>query len=154
MILIKTISFTYIDSLVALDSYSLDILNTFGKLLRTILVDNAEEWLDTIPTIRDLLANVLKIYQCGKFPKEIRTRILIMLCDIVLNHKLYNAYGQNIFSNWLQTLPNLLCLPFVSPHVLKTFSHLARQKNSIFMKHLEANQDSIIGKRLEIWIVY
>lgn len=136
------------DSLALLDSYDLNILQIFIKLLRTILVDNATEWLATMPAIKDLLVTGLGIYQRRKFPNEIRTRILIMLCDIVLDHKLYNAYGQNIFSNWLPTLPKLLCQPFVSSHVLKTFSHLARQQNPIFMKHLEANQQAIIGKCL------
>lgn len=134
------------DSLVSLDSHSPDILHIVLKVLRTILVDNAQEWFESTPAIKDLLATVLGIYQRGKFPKEIRTRVLIMLCDIVLDHKLYHLYGQNVFSNWLSTLPTLLCQPYVSPHVLKTFSHLSRQKNPIFTKHLEANRDAIIGR--------
>lgn len=138
--------FPHLDSLVYLDSHVPDILCIFVKLLRTIIVNKAQEWLDSMPEIKDLLATVLEINQRGKFPKEIRTRVLIMLCDVVLDHKLYNAYGQNIFNNWLATLPKLLCQPFVSPHVLKTFSHLARQMNPIFIKHLKENQDEINGK--------
>lgn len=124
----------------------MDILQVFIKLLGRILVNYGQESSSTTSSIRDLLASVLTTYQRGKFPKEIRTRVLILLCDIVLDHKLYRAYGPNIFSSWLPTLPKLLCQPFVSPHVLKTFSHLARQKNPIFLKHLEANQRDIIGK--------
>lgn len=141
---------SFLDSLASLDSYSPDILHIVVKVLRTILVDNAQEWLETTPAIKDLLATVLSIYQRGKFPKDIRTRVLIMLCDIVLDHKLYHAYGSNAFSNWLPTLPTLLCQPYVSPHILKTFAHLVRQKNPIFVKHLEANRDAIIGKCFEI----
>lgn len=134
-----------LDSLVSLDTLTPDILQIIVKVLRTILVDSADEWLDTTPSIKELLARVLETYQRGKLPKEIRTRILIMLCDIVLDHKLYAAYGSNIFSNWLPTLPKLLCQPYVSPHILKMFSHLARQQNPIFMKHLDENQEAIIG---------
>lgn len=116
------------------------------KVLRTILVENANDWLSTTASIKELLASVLVNYQRGKLPKEIRTRILIMLCDIVLNHKLCSAYGQNIFNNWLPTLPTLLCQPFVSSHILKTFSHLARQRNKLFLTHLEEKQNEILGK--------
>lgn len=124
----------------------MDILQIFVKILKTILVDNALESGSTTSSIKDLLTSVLTIYQRGKFPKEIRTKVLILLCDIVLDHKLYRAYGPSIFSSWLPTLPKLLCQPFVSPHILKTFSHLARQKNQIFLKHLAANQEDIIGE--------
>lgn len=116
------------------------------------IVNKAQE-LDVMPEIKSLLATVLGINQRAKFPKEVRIRVLIMLCDVVLNHKLYNAYGQNIFNDWLATLPELLCQPFVSPHVLKTFSHLARQKNPIFMKHLKENQDKIISECLIVRIL-
>lgn len=134
------------ESLSRLDSYAPEYLPIVVKVLRTVLVDNAKEWLGTTPALKDLLATVLTVYQRGQFPKEIRTRILILLCDIVLDHKLYTAYGQNIFNDWLPTLPKLLCQPFVSLHVLKTFSHLAKQKNPSFMKHLDENQHEIIGK--------
>lgn len=134
------------DNLASLESHALDCLPIVLKVLRTILVDNAHEWLGTIPAIKELLASVLAVYQRGKFPKEVRTKILIMLCDIVLDHQLYAMYGQNIFANWLPTLPKLLCQPFVSAHVLRTFSHLAKQKNPLFMNHLQENQNDIIGK--------
>lgn len=114
--------------------------------MRTILVESAHEWLDSTPSIKELLATVLDTYQRSKFPKDIRTRILIMLCDIVLDHKLYAAYGSNIFSKWLPTLPKLLCQPYISMHILKTFSHLARQQNPLFMKHLDEYQEQIMGK--------
>lgn len=141
----SSFSATITDSLGSLSSYTPDILQIVVKVLRVILLENVHEWLHTTPAVKELLAAVLDTYLRGKFPKEIRTKILIMLSDIVLDHKLYAVYGSNIFNNWLPTLPKLLCLPFVSSHVLKTFSHLARQKNPIFLQHLEANQDAILG---------
>lgn len=124
-----------------------DIHQAMCKVLRCILVENsAYHSIDTVPAIRELLATVLETYQRGLFPKEIRTRILIMLCDIVLDNKLYAVYGEHLFNAWLPTLPKLLCQPYISTHILKTFSHLARQKNPHFMKHLDVNQAAIIGK--------
>lgn len=130
----------------SLNSLTPDTLQIVVKVLRTILVENASDWLNIVPTIKELLVTVLATYQRGSFPKEMRTRIMIMLCDIVLDHKLYAAYGEDVFSSWLPTLPNLLCQPHISSHILKTFSHLGRQKNAHFMKHLELNQAAILGK--------
>lgn len=138
--------FSVSGNLTTLDVHTPDTLQNVVKLLRTILVENGHGLLETTPAIRELLAIVLEIYQRGKFPKEIRTRVLIMLCDIVLDHKLCVAYGQNIFSTWLPTLPKLLCQPYVSPHILKTFSHLARQRNPQFLAHLADHQQAILGK--------
>lgn len=124
-----------------------DIHQAICKVLRCILVENsAYHTADIVPAIRELLATVLETYQRGLFPKEIRTRILIMLCDIVLDNKLYAVYGEHLFNAWLPTLPKLLCQPYISTHILKTFSHLARQKNPHFMRHLDVNQAAIIGK--------
>lgn len=39
----------------------------------------------------------------------------------------------------------MLCQPHISSHVLSTFSHLAKQRNKIFLENLEAIQDQIIG---------
>lgn len=139
--------------MVSLIASSSDIHQVICKVLHCILVETtAHDLMDTMPTIRTLLATVLETYQRGLFPKEIRTRIMIMLCDIVLDNKLYTAYGEHQFTNWLSTLPKLLCQPYISMHTLKTFSHLARQKNPHFMKHLDVNQMAIIGKSFLMFI--
>lgn len=44
------------------------------------------------------------------------------------------------------TLPRMLCQPFVSQHVLSTFSCLAKQQNQLFLGNLEKHIPSIIGK--------
>lgn len=43
------------------------------------------------------------------------------------------------------TLPRMLCQPFVSQHVLNTFSCLAKQQNQLFLANLELQIPSIIG---------
>lgn len=76
-----------------IETQSPDVLQAVIKALRTILFENAEEWISKQPSIRELLTTVIEIYQRGKFQKEIRTRILILLCDIVLNQALYKEFG-------------------------------------------------------------
>lgn len=46
-------------------------------------------------------------------------------------------------------LPRMLCQPFVSQHVLTTFSCLAKQQNELFLNHLDEHIPSIIGNPLE-----
>lgn len=147
----------FTDSMVSLNASPSDIHQAICKVLRCILVENSaihSATIDNVPAIRELLATVLETYQRGLFPKEIRTRIMIMLCDIVLDNKLYAVYGEHLFNAWLPTLPKLLCQPHISTHILKTFSHLARQKNPHFMKHLDVNQAAIIGKSFLMLVLF
>lgn len=80
------------ENLPHIETQTIECLQTVVKLLRTVLVDNAILCLNSTPTIKDLLNCTLTTYQKGKFPKEIRTKVLIMLCDIVLDHRLHSAY--------------------------------------------------------------
>lgn len=81
------------ENLTHIETQTPECLQMVVKLLRTVLVDNAISCLNSTPTTMDLLNCVLATYQKGKFPKEIRTKVLIMLCDIVLDQKLHSAYG-------------------------------------------------------------
>lgn len=81
------------ENLPHIETQTPECLQIVVKVLRTILVDNAILCLNSTPKTKDLLNCVLTTYQNGKLPKEIRTKMLIMLCDIVLDHRLYSAYG-------------------------------------------------------------
>lgn len=63
------------------------------KVLRAIFIVNGENWIKSNIDVKDLLKLVMGVYQRGKFSKDIRTKVLILLCDIVLNFKLYELYG-------------------------------------------------------------
>lgn len=60
---------------------------------------------------------------------------------------LFLCYRNELFTSWLITLPQLLCQPFVSHHVLTTFSCLAKQQNQVFLDNLADHSSSIIGKQ-------
>lgn len=55
-------------------------------------------------------------------------------------------HRNDLFTDWLVILPQMLCQPFVSQHVLITFACLAKQQNQLFLTHLEQQIPSIIGK--------
>lgn len=104
-------------------------------------------------------------YQKKNFSKEFRTKILILLCDIVLNDKIANVYGfvyswilnffvlfkyeicfrKETFKEWVEELPLLLCSSQISHHVLKTFSCLGKQQNKHFLKSFSENSSKFIG---------
>lgn len=81
------------ENLTNIETQTLECLQMVVKLLRTVLVDNAISCLNSTRTTKDLLNCVLATYQKGKFPKEIRTKVLIVLCGIVRDHRLHSAYG-------------------------------------------------------------
>lgn len=66
------------------------------KVLRAILIDNGERWIKLNVSVRELLQQVMALYQKGRFAKDIRTKVLILLCDIVLNYRLSIVYGYAI----------------------------------------------------------
>ncbi|KAJ6637077.1 Testis-expressed protein 10 like [Pseudolycoriella hygida] len=115
----------------------MEVSSLLVKLLREILIENGENWAKVLPNLRSFLRSVIQTYQHNRFSRDIRTRILILLCDIVLNWKLCKVYGDNSFASWLPTLPTMLCQPYISHHVLVTFSVLAKQNNDLFLKNLE-----------------
>lgn len=52
----------------------------------------------------------------------------------------------NSFAAWLPTLPTMLCQPYISHHVLATFSVLAKQNNDLFLKNLEHLVPNVLGE--------
>lgn len=146
----------------------MEVSSLLVKLLREILIENGENWTKVLPTVRSFLRSVIQTYQHNRFSRDIRTRILILLCDVVLNWKLCKVYGygyffilptkkkrlfhsnfcysDNSFASWLPTLPTMLCQPYISHHVLATFSVLAKQNNDLFLKNLENLVPNVLGE--------
>lgn len=58
----------------------------------------------------------------------------------------YSMRSSAVFENWLSTLPKMLSKPYISSHVLNTFSRLAKQQNRAFLQSLQTNQSDIIGE--------
>lgn len=76
-----------------LDNQNQEVSFMLVKLLRIILITNGENWINSNLNVKDLLKSVLALYQSGKFSKDIRSKILILLCDIGLNARLCAVYG-------------------------------------------------------------
>lgn len=85
--------FLIADNIRSLESQNQEVSFALVKLLRIILIQNGESWIKSNIDVKELLVQVISLYQKGKFSKEIRTKILILLCDIVLNFKLTTVYG-------------------------------------------------------------
>lgn len=82
-----------IDLLPHIGTQTPDICEKFIKVLHTILIENAKEWKSIDTVVSKLLIVILDMARLGKFQKEIRTKMLTVLCDIVLNPVLYSKFG-------------------------------------------------------------
>lgn len=87
------LSLNFPDNIQQFENQNQEVSFTLVKLLRVILIENGERWIGSNVGVKDLLQQVMVLYQKGKFSKEIRTKILILLCDIVLNYRLSSTYG-------------------------------------------------------------
>lgn len=58
-------------------------------------------------------------------------------------------FRENTFAAWLPTLPTMLCQPYISHHVVATFSVLAKQKNELFLKNLEHLVPNVLGEYMK-----
>lgn len=147
---------------------NVDVGVALVKVLRSVLLQNGSNWVRAQVSAKELLATTISVYEKHKFAKDIRTKILMLLCDIVLDVHLCslfgylkifyfplnvyilfffsNLYRNDLFTTWLVSLPLMLCQPFVSQHVLSTFSCLVKQQNKMFLSTLEKHVPDIIGK--------
>uniref|UniRef100_A0A4Y0BE13 Ipi1_N domain-containing protein n=1 Tax=Anopheles funestus TaxID=62324 RepID=A0A4Y0BE13_ANOFN len=116
--------------------------NLLLQVLRYMLLDCT--WVNQ--ETRALLKTLLEVYITAKLPQDIRNRILVLFCDlIVLNDSLWRRYGQELFTLWLKMLPNLLCKPTIDLVVLKALLCLGQRGNAPFLEVLEANAKQIVA---------
>lgn len=121
-----------------------EIYNQFLKVLRSILLQNGVNWTINDLKTKDIIKQLIQQYQQQKLPKEIRVKILMLLCDIILKDDVMRIYGSEIFQEWIPTLPAMLSEPQISYHALNTFSSLGKQNNKLFISSLEENSIEIL----------
>ncbi|XP_050067723.1 testis-expressed protein 10 homolog [Anopheles maculipalpis] len=118
--------------------------NLLLQVLRYMLLDI--DCMSVNQETRALLQTLLEVYITAKLPQDIRNRILVLFCDIiVLNDSLWRRYGQDLFTLWLKMLPNLLCKPTIDQAVLKALLCLAQRGNVPFLEVLETNAKQIVA---------
>lgn len=74
-------------------SASSDTSAALIKVLRSVLLRNGAEWTRAKVSTKKLLSTTIECYQKQKFAKEVRTKALVLLCDIVLDVHLCARYG-------------------------------------------------------------
>ncbi|XP_058121609.1 testis-expressed protein 10 [Anopheles ziemanni] len=121
-----------------------EVTNLLLQVLRYMLLET--DCLSVNQETRTLLKTLLEAYITVKLPQEIRNRILILFCDIIVrNDTLWRKYGQDLFTLWLKMLPNLLCKPSIDREVLNALLCLAQRNNSLFLDVLETNAGEIVA---------
>lgn len=70
-----------------------DVAFALLQVLRAVLLQNGAEWTRAKIGTRKLLTIALDTYQQQRFAKDVRTKALVLLCDVVLNVQLCKLYG-------------------------------------------------------------
>ncbi|XP_052888796.1 testis-expressed protein 10 homolog [Anopheles moucheti] len=118
--------------------------NLLLQVLRYMLLDT--DCMSVNQETRALLQTLLEVYITAKLPQDIRNRILVLFCDIIVqNDSLWRRYGQELFTLWLKMLPNLLCKPTIDLTVLKALLCLGQRGNVPFLEVLETNVKQIVA---------
>uniref|UniRef100_A0A182JFZ7 Pre-rRNA-processing protein Ipi1 N-terminal domain-containing protein n=1 Tax=Anopheles atroparvus TaxID=41427 RepID=A0A182JFZ7_ANOAO len=121
-----------------------DATNLLLHVLRYMLLET--DCLSVNQETRTLLKTLLEVYITARLPQDIRNRILVLFCDIIVrNDTLWRRYGQDLFTLWLKMLPNLLCKPSIDREVVKALLCLGQRNNSMFLDVLEANAKEIVA---------
>lgn len=132
-----------------------DFLRPLVLALRALLLDNGLMLLDLHkePT-RILLRSCIKAFLNNKFSEMgLSTKILILLCEIVQDSKLYNAYGSEEFSEFLEYLPKLLLKSTISESCLVAMGKLGKQQNAIFLNALRSILCEVVEHLQSIQVV-
>ncbi|ETN62411.1 hypothetical protein AND_005893 [Anopheles darlingi] len=118
--------------------------NLLLQVLRFILLDADSTTVNE--ETRALLNTLLEVYITARLPQDIRNRILVLFCDIIVrSDTLWRQYGKELFTLWLKMLPNLLCKPTIDMVVLRALLCLAQRNNAAFLDVLEANAKQIVA---------
>lgn len=65
----------------------------FVKVFSLVLLENGQDWSRIRTDTTGVLKNVLVLYESKHISKNCRDKIMVLLCDIVLNDKLLKIYG-------------------------------------------------------------
>ncbi|XP_053675369.1 testis-expressed protein 10 homolog [Anopheles nili] len=123
---------------------SAEVTNLMLQVLRYMLLDT--DCMSVNQETRVLLQTLLEVYITAKLPQEIRNRILVLFCDIIVrNDSLWRNYGKELFTLWLKMLPNLLCKPIIDLEVLKALLCLGQRGNAPFLEVLEGTAKQIVA---------
>lgn len=76
-----------------LSNASVEISAALIKVLRIVLLQNGAEWTRSKVSTKKLLSTTIECYQKQRFAKDVRTKALVLLCDIVLDVHLCARYG-------------------------------------------------------------
>ncbi|XP_063698535.1 testis-expressed protein 10 homolog [Culicoides brevitarsis] len=107
-----------------------------------------------LPGVKDLLKSLIASYLNEENTrKENKTKISILLCNILLNNELMKKFGVDLFQQWIQVLPEQLLEESVSQRVLDVFTHLCRQLNRHFLSSLEQKLEDIVRNLPKIKVV-
>lgn len=95
---------------------------------------------------RLLLHSTIEAFLANQIPHKdgVSAKILVLLCNIVQTPELFQAYGAEEFTEFLQYLPQLLLKPTISEAALKSMSNLGKQQHNIFLKALAELTPQII----------
>lgn len=126
--------------------------------MRGLLYTNGAELLqhNTI-NAHQLLSSTIKAFLENKFPSRdgggIAAKILVLLCDIVQNKNLFNAYNLDDYNPFLAYLPQLLLRPSITEQALLSMSKLGKEKNVIFLQSLQQVIRDVIENTQKIQVI-
>lgn len=108
-----------------------------------------------LPGVKDLLKSLIAFYlsEENAFRKENKTKISILLCNILLDNELVKKFGPDIFQQWIKVLPDQLLGESVSQRVLDVFTHLCRQMNRHFLASLEQKLGDVVQNLFKIKVI-
>lgn len=83
----------FLETLPSLSNAPIDTSAALIKVLRMVLLQNGVQWMVAKVTMKKLLSATIECYQRQKLAKDVRTKALVLLCDIVLDVQLCRRYG-------------------------------------------------------------
>ncbi|XP_066153725.1 testis-expressed protein 10 homolog [Euwallacea fornicatus] len=103
--------------------------NCLFELLSECLGKNEGKWVRSGVDVRMFLENSIVCYQNKKFDPEAKFRLFQILAGVVDNNQLNRNQK---YQQWLSTLPNLLCEPFISYSTILELLKLAKKNCHAF----------------------
>lgn len=126
-------------------------INFMFSILQFVFLEANVSWI--CPKTKEILRALINLYLGEKTKTETKSKILMLLCKIVMSPERSARLGNEMFANWIRTLPNLLLKESVTFEVLQVLVLLSRQSNKAFLVSLTEQVGKIVENAPKIQVL-
>ncbi|CAD1469198.1 unnamed protein product, partial [Heterotrigona itama] len=119
------------------------MLPQLTKLLRTLFLKASKIWYKNQLYLNETLQLVINAC-CNHLKREIQLQLFSVISEIMLDHTLQELHRENVFKEFISTLPNLLLKSKIHENTIQIINKIVLRYRNWIQKELLINYKNII----------